>query len=68
MFGVMSSCCHLDNSVFKLVGVFCFGIFETESYYVAQAGLELMVLLPRLAECWNDRSVPPLLVQAVFCK
>lgn len=31
--------------------------FETESYYVANAGLELIVLLPRPPECWDFRHV-----------
>jgi hypothetical protein len=30
----------------------CFG-FETESQYVAQAGLELEILLPQPPECWD---------------
>jgi hypothetical protein len=30
-----------------------FGWFKTGSCYVVQAGLELMVLLPQLPECWD---------------
>lgn len=32
-------------------------LFETVSYYVAQAGLKLESLLPLLPECWGYRSV-----------
>jgi hypothetical protein len=31
----------------------CF--FETGSYYIAQVGLELMILLPQLTKCWDCR-------------
>jgi hypothetical protein len=36
--------------------VFCF--FETQFCYIAQAGLELMILLPWAPKCWDYRSEP----------
>jgi hypothetical protein len=33
--------------------------FETGSYYVAHAGLELKILLPQLPKCWVYRHAPP---------
>jgi hypothetical protein len=36
-------------------------LFETESHYVAQAGLELDCLLPPPSECWDYKHVPPYL-------
>jgi hypothetical protein len=36
--------------------LFC---FEIRSCYVAQAGLELMILLHQPLECWDYRCVPP---------
>jgi hypothetical protein len=38
---------------------------ETGSVYVAQAGLELMILLPQPSECWDYRHGPPYL--RVWC-
>jgi hypothetical protein len=35
-----------------------FLFFETESQYVAQAGLELNILQPVPPECWDYRCVP----------
>jgi hypothetical protein len=32
---------------------------ETTSLYVAQAGLELMILLPQAPKCWDYTHVPP---------
>jgi hypothetical protein len=40
-----------------LVGFFVF-LFETGSHYVAQAGLELSVLLPQPPECLDYRRAP----------
>lgn len=33
--------------------------FETESHFVAQASLELMILLPPPSECWVFRCISP---------
>lgn len=33
----------------------CYCLFETGSYYVAQAGLELAILLPLLPRSWDFR-------------
>lgn len=33
--------------------------FETGSHYSVQAGLEHMIPLPQIPECWNCRCVPP---------
>jgi hypothetical protein len=49
------------------MGSFCFGpvlilffflflVYETGTHYVAQTGLELLILLP---QCWDYRYVPP---------
>lgn len=38
--------------------------FEIKSCYVElAAGLELVILLPQLSQCWDYRDVPPYLVQ-----
>jgi hypothetical protein len=34
---------------------------ETGSLYIAQAGLELMILLPHPAKCWDYGHAPPCL-------
>lgn len=34
-------------------------LFEIKTCYVAQRGLELIIILPQPAECWDDRYVPP---------
>jgi hypothetical protein len=36
-----------------------FSFFETESHYVAEAGLELKIFLLQLMEFWNYSCVPP---------
>jgi hypothetical protein len=33
-------------------------LFETRSCGVVQASLQLMILLPQLPECWDNRDVP----------
>jgi hypothetical protein len=33
-------------------------LFKTETCYVAQAGLELSILLPLPPKCWEDRQEP----------
>jgi hypothetical protein len=33
--------------------------FQTGSFYVAKAGLELTILLPQISECWDYRCAPP---------
>jgi hypothetical protein len=33
--------------------------FETGFHYVAQAGLELVILLPQPPKCWYNRHAPP---------
>jgi hypothetical protein len=48
---------------------FSFPCFETGSYYVSQASLELAVLLPLPLEFWDYRCVPlHLAVFAPFLK
>jgi hypothetical protein len=44
-----------------------FGVFETGSHYVPQAGLGLSILLPQPPECWDYRNVPPHLDSREFC-
>jgi hypothetical protein len=34
-------------------------LFKTGSHYVAQADLELMILLLQPSECWDYRCEPP---------
>lgn len=34
-------------------------LFEIKTCYVAQRGLELIIILPQPAECWDDQYVPP---------
>jgi hypothetical protein len=43
----------------ELDGGFCFCFLETESHYVAQAGLRLTILLPQSPEGWDYRCVLP---------
>jgi hypothetical protein len=38
---------------------FFFFFLETGSHYVVQAGLELMLLLAQLPQCWEYRYAPP---------
>jgi hypothetical protein len=40
-------------------GFFVVVLFETETHYVTQTGLELKILLPQLSKCWDYRQVPP---------
>jgi hypothetical protein len=47
--------CLIFTSFFVLL--FFVYLFKTESHYVAQAGLELFVLLPQPPDCWDYRSV-----------
>jgi hypothetical protein len=42
-------------------GLFLF-LFGIGSHYLAQAGLELMILLPQPPKCWDGRHTPPHLV------
>jgi hypothetical protein len=44
----------------------CFGLFETRFYCVAQAGLELPILLPQPPEQWNYKHEPPFLPYFYF--
>jgi hypothetical protein len=41
--------------------------FETGSHYVAQAGLELSILLPQPPECWDSKSALPRLAFKFCC-
>jgi hypothetical protein len=48
------------------LGLLCF-VFESDSHYVAQASLELMmVLLPQHLQCWDLRCLPTCLTQMSF--
>jgi hypothetical protein len=52
---------HVNKRIFKnhsifVAVVFC---FKTGSYFVPQAGLEHMILLPQPPKCWDDRPTPP---------
>jgi hypothetical protein len=40
--------------------------FETGSRYVAQAGLELLIILPQSPACWDYGRIPPF--EELFCK
>jgi hypothetical protein len=42
--------------------------FKTGSCYVAQAGLELSILLSLPPECWDYRHVPPSLTHTFLSK
>jgi hypothetical protein len=48
--------CQLYFKIFVVI------VFETRCHYVAQAGLELVILLPQPLVCWDDRCAPPHLV------
>lgn len=55
--------CKIKISKYKnkkiLLKIFvCFGFSETGSYYLAQAGLDLTILLPQPLEYWYYRSMP----------
>jgi hypothetical protein len=59
-FGVCLSCfCTLFSCGFAFVFVLpcfcCFGVFETVAPFVAQKGVELLILLPPLLERWGYR-------------
>jgi hypothetical protein len=41
-------------------------IFKTESCYVTQAGLKLVILLPPPPKCWDCRHGLPYLARLVF--
>jgi hypothetical protein len=49
----------------RSVTIFWFGVFvvifffKTESHYIAQVGLKLMILLPQPPGCWDYRCAPP---------
>lgn len=36
----------------------CSVLFETESHYLNQSGLELMIALSQPLQCWNYRYTP----------
>lgn len=40
----------------------------SESYYVIQASLKLMVLLPQPLKHWDDRHVPLQLAPSLYCE
>ena len=40
----------------------------SESYYVTQASLKLMVLLPQPLKHWDGRHVPRQLAPSLYCK
>jgi hypothetical protein len=48
----------LPEFFFLLFGVFVC-LFETGFHYVAQSGLEVMILPSQLAKCWDYRCVAP---------
>lgn len=55
------SCLAFCSSMLPLwVFVFCFVCFWSGSHYVAQASLELEVVLPFLPECWHAPLLPAL--------
>jgi hypothetical protein len=43
---------------FVLVCCYFVLLFETGSHYIAQTGLDLVILLFQQAECWDYRHVP----------
>jgi hypothetical protein len=43
-------------------------MYVETSHYVAQTGLELVILLPLIPECWDYREMPPPLERHVFIK
>lgn len=44
--------------------VFCsvFVVFEIESHYLTQAGLEIKAILPQPPACWDSGQEPPRLM------
>jgi hypothetical protein len=40
-------------------------LFQTGSHYIAQAGLELTILLPQSLQCWHYSSALPHLLLAI---
>jgi hypothetical protein len=60
----IDKCCGILASDYEL-NKMMYGIFfflDTGSPYVAQAGLELLILLSQLPKCWDYRCVPAYLV------
>jgi hypothetical protein len=51
---------HIDQQAL-FIYLFIYLFIEMWSYCVAQASLELKVLLPQPPECWDYRCVPPCL-------
>jgi hypothetical protein len=51
--------CHLMKRAVRWERTLVGGVFETRFCYVAQAVLELKILLPQLPKCWDYRRVPP---------
>jgi hypothetical protein len=45
-----------------------FFFFEIESHYIAQGGLELMILLPLPPKFWDYMHMPPCLGQHYFLR
>jgi hypothetical protein len=46
----------------------CCSVLETRSHYVAETGLELLIVLPLSPELWDYRHAPPCLARKKVLK
>jgi hypothetical protein len=55
--------CGMGPKDYLICFLLILGFFEIGSWYVAQAGLKLMILLPQPLQCWDYRLWPPFTAQ-----